>query len=919
VKPHDADARSPADAPAASSSLSPGSVAADGMEPPTLAPEARYALIPDEDDGLAELTLERPTARLNASEGAGLDMTITARRAAPAPATPAPLALPTPWPASPPPASAAALVAAPSAAAPAFAAAPAAAGGGPTTGSTAGPPSSRVPSSLPFASLLPVPPASPAPSSSPATPPFAFPLNPPPAAAPADYDLGPPTPSTLVPWAGDEGDSADAAAVARIEQVEELEGDDAFENVKTTEVSTLRAEGRVGRTPSSPSSSPLGAPSFEASPGGVPGQTVSLDDDATRPVSSLYVASLSMAAVPPEPVAYDAEPFAGTVLDETTADLEIARPYVDPPFSSDDNSRLPTDEGATVEGAPVDEPRTDMGPVPPAAGATLVADDHTVVQLEDSLGEQGGMVFYRARLLREGADLGQPFTAVWAPQAPPEPLWSHLPDARVVRPRCRVTLERAAVRVFERPRGNTVVDYLADDDKLLGAMQVIELGLELAELLESMHGAGLYLYDLDPSQIVVERGGRVRLYAVGGVYSAGQLPRGPLGPFCAPEVRRRMSYCIGAAADVYAVALLLYALLAKRAPLEVDTDPALLVSPRVFRPECPLGIWPLLRICLDAHSLRRVGHARGLREVLQRIRARLLAELKASEDQTPVLLESWAELHTGITKARRGSNQQDRALAVTEATARTGLYVISDGVSRSRYGDGAFAAEQVETVALQRWTGLEKAGPQALALEHAQRADILKQIARSAGKKIATEINARYAPIPNEPNQVMSATLMAAFIVDGDATIGNLGDSRAYLVRDGVIEQISIDHDRITDALRLGLTFREATQVQMGTALTRVVGRVVVDNDGTCRADPFEPELFRLRLLPGDRLVLCSDGVADFVAGAGVAQAEQDDKIRQAVLEHEDPARAAFELVVLANRVGGYDNISCVVIAVHPA
>jgi serine/threonine protein phosphatase PrpC len=378
-----------------------------------------------------------------------------------------------------------------------------------------------------------------------------------------------------------------------------------------------------------------------------------------------------------------------------------------------------------------------------------------------------------------------------------------------------------------------------------------------------------------------------------------------------------MGYRVTAAADVYAVALLLYALLARRAPLDIDTDPSLLVTPRVFRPECPLGLWPALRPCLDANPLRRVGHARGLREQLETARQRLIKETRATEEQTPVLLEGWAEQHAGLAKARRGSGQQDRALSVTDETGRTGLYVISDGVSRSRFGDGAFAAEQVEWAALQRWTGLEKAGPQALALDHAQRADILKQISRSAGKRIATEINSNHAPIPNEPNQVMSATLVSAFVVGGDCTIGNLGDSRAYLIRDRSIEQVTIDHDRCTDALRLGLSFREAAHIQMGTALTRVVGRVVVEDGGTCRPDPFEPEIFRLRLLPGDRLLLCSDGVADFAAGAGAPPAEQDQKMLQCVLEYDDPARAAFELVVLANRAGGYDNISCVVLAVH--
>ncbi len=601
-------------------------------------------------------------------------------------------------------------------------------------------------------------------------------------------------------------------------------------------------------------------------------------------------------------------------LQEKTADLEIP---LRGPGTQDEksNDQEPVEDGATVEGAPiVEDAGTDVGPLPPEPGEPLRADDGLVVKLEDSLGEQNGSVFYRARL--EGEE--QAFTAVWTATTMPEPPWPHLPDPRVVRPRCRVTLERAAVRVFERPKGNTVVDYLNDDERILPAMATLELGIELAELLESLHGAGQFIYDLDPSQIVIERGGRVRFYAVSGLYGAGALPTGALGLFCAPEVRRRMTYRMGAHSDVYSVALLLYALLAKRAPLETDVEPAMLVSPRVFRPECPLGIWPYLRPCLEPNPARRVGWARALKRALEQARTRLIEEARAAESQSDVVLEAWAEQHTGLAKARRGSGQQDRALSVTDENARIGLYMISDGVSRSKFGDGAFAAEQVEIAALQRWTGLEKGGQAALELNHGQRADIMKQISRSAGKRISAEVNAKYAPVANEPNQVMSATMCAMFVVHGEATIGNLGDSRAYLIRDGVIEQITIDHDRTTDALRMGLTFREAAQVQMGTALTRVVGRVIVDDDGTTRPDPFEPEAFRLRLLPGDRILICSDGIADFAAGPGAPPNDTDLKMLETLLEFEDPARAAFELVVLANRAGGFDNISCVVVAVHP-
>jgi serine/threonine protein phosphatase PrpC len=601
----------------------------------------------------------------------------------------------------------------------------------------------------------------------------------------------------------------------------------------------------------------------------------------------------------------------GGHLSEKTVDLDIGAALHTREMRS--LSDPATDDSMTVEGAPFED-GTAITALPPPPGGSLKADNGASIQLEESLGDQRGCVFYRAKI-----DLApQAFTAVWSPDPRPEPPWTHLPDPRLVRPRARASLDGASVRVFERPKGNTVVDYLTDPNKQLPAMATLELGIELAEILESLHGAGQCILDLDPSQIVIERGGRVRFYGIGGFLAAGQVPQGAVGIFAAPEVRRRYSYLVGAHSDVYSVALMLYALLARRAPIEPDLDPALIAAPRVFRPECPLGIWPYLKPCLEPVPGKRVGHARGLRENLVAARSRLLHEARAVERPEPIILESWAEVHTGLGKARRGAPQQDRAFAKTADEGNVGLYVVGDGVSRSKYGDGAYAAEQVKISAEQRWGALEKAGGDALRLSHAQRIDVLRQISRSAGKRIAAEVNTRCAPMPNEPNQVMSTTIVAAYIVGSEATVACLGDSRVYLVRDGTIERISIDHDRATDALRMGLGFKEAAEVKMGSALTRVVGRVVIDQEGHAHPDPFEPEIFRTQLLPDDRLVLCSDGIPDFAAGAGADQYTAELKMLDVVLEHEDPARAAYELVVLANRGGGYDNISCIVVAAHP-
>lgn len=579
---------------------------------------------------------------------------------------------------------------------------------------------------------------------------------------------------------------------------------------------------------------------------------------------------------------------------------------------SESSSAGVDDALATTEGSALTEEREMGGDEPPPAGTWLGGVDDVRVWLEQCLGEQGGIVFYRAKL--EADD--QPYTALWNREAPPDAPWHRIPDPRVVRPKTQQNFGRAVLRVFERPRGNTVLDYLGDAaGRQLPAMAALELGIELAEILESIHGAGQRLYELDPSQVIIEQGAKVRLYAIGGLHQEQSLPQPSAGTFAAPEVRAQRLEQVGQHSDVYAVAFLVYALLARRGSLDVAPDGMELPSPRLFRPECPLGIWPYLEPCLLADSGKRVPHARALRQQLTEARRRLRRIGSDAAPRPRLQFDAWAEVHPGLGKARRGAPQQDRALSVTTEDGSAGLYLIADGVSRSRYGDGAFAAAQVEACALARWDALEKVSSAAMVLNHAQRADVLRQIARAAGRRISQEINQRFAPLPNEPNQVMSTTMVAAFIVRNQATVANLGDSRAYLVRDNTIERVSIDHDRMTDALRMGLNLGSTSEIRMGAALTRVVGRVSIGSEGLCRSEPFDPEIFRVDLLPEDRLVLCSDGVTDFAAGLGASQREAEQSILDCVLKYRDPSRAAYELVVLANRAGGYDNISCVVIA----
>ncbi len=143
----------------------------------------------------------------------------------------------------------------------------------------------------------------------------------------------------------------------------------------------------------------------------------------------------------------------------------------------------------------------------------------------------------------------------------------------------------------------------------------------------------------------------------------------------------------------------------------------------------------------------------------------------------------------------------------------------------------------------------------------------------------------------------MGTTLTAARVDGASALIAHVGDSRAYLLRDGELRQVTTDHTLVARMVQSGeITEAEAEVHPHKNVLTRALGtdeQVDVDED-------------TIVLLDGDRLLLCSDGLTGMVT---------EDQI-QAILENsEQPQQAADRLVKAANRAGGIDNISVVVLA----
>ena len=145
--------------------------------------------------------------------------------------------------------------------------------------------------------------------------------------------------------------------------------------------------------------------------------------------------------------------------------------------------------------------------------------------------------------------------------------------------------------------------------------------------------------------------------------------------------------------------------------------------------------------------------------------------------------------------------------------------------------------------------------------------------------------------------QGMGTTLTAGMLgTDGSLMVGHVGDSRAYLVRDGELRQITDDHSLVEEMVRGGeLTPEQAEVHPQRSIITRALGiEPQVDVD-----------VYPIELQPGDRILLCSDGLTTMV---------RPDEIANIVRREADPRRAAQLLVDAANAAGGEDNVTAVIV-----
>lgn len=204
------------------------------------------------------------------------------------------------------------------------------------------------------------------------------------------------------------------------------------------------------------------------------------------------------------------------------------------------------------------------------------------------------------------------------------------------------------------------------------------------------------------------------------------------------------------------------------------------------------------------------------------------------------------------------------------------LFVLADGMGGHRAGD---VASQTAIDAVKEGLGGRRPRPQELAAA-------------------LQDANASILAKGREDSSLagMGTTCTLLYVEDEHAHIAHIGDSRAYLLRAGRFEQLTEDHTLVERMVREGRISREdAEHHPQGNVVTRALG---LD-------ESIDVDLIALELQPGDRVLLCSDGLSSMV---------DRDRIRVVLAETDDLRAAAVELVALANEAGGEDNITVVLV-----
>ncbi len=224
------------------------------------------------------------------------------------------------------------------------------------------------------------------------------------------------------------------------------------------------------------------------------------------------------------------------------------------------------------------------------------------------------------------------------------------------------------------------------------------------------------------------------------------------------------------------------------------------------------------------------------------------------------------------------------------------LYVLCDGMGGEAHGEvaSALAVDTVVTHCLEAQNNISAPLFGESRADLSQTTNRLASAVTLANRKIFDNASA------NPEHAGMGTTIVAAWLQDKRLSLAHVGDSRAYLLRAGALQQLTEDHSLVAENVRRGImTPQQAENSSLQSVLIRALGS---------HAD-VQVDVTECVLLEGDALVLCSDGLTRMVT---------DPEIASTVTTVEPAQAAAKKLVELANDYGGADNTTVIVVRILP-
>ncbi|TVQ92224.1 MAG: hypothetical protein EA397_07650 [Deltaproteobacteria bacterium] len=262
------------------------------------------------------------------------------------------------------------------------------------------------------------------------------------------------------------------------------------------------------------------------------------------------------------------------------------------------------------------------------------------------------------------------------------------------------------------------------------------------------------------------------------------------------------------------------------------------------------------------------------------------------------------DTHIGVMKMLNTQTNQD-ALAVS---SRGGMHLlcVCDGISTANAGSGDVASGLTTNVISGLW---EQSLPQLRDADDFTAEAFIERALALANRSVCQQA-LRYADGDLSGRVPMGTTVVVALVRGSRVQLGWLGDSRAYVVGKYGASLLTADMNQAAERLRLWQGGHELRWDPAGYALIGYIGHFNEDY----RDEPLQPHQLSFTLLPGERLVLCSDGITDYIAQHHPAAAS----IVYRASAESHPADAAVALTAAANRGGGGDNCSVIVATLIP-